>query len=394
MYNEQITTEPAPPLPHFEERDKEFDLLRIAAVVRADWKTVARFAVAAAVLTAIVTFFIKPTYTAVAQFLPPNSMSTGATLLPSASMLNQLGAGASTLGALRDPTLLYIGVLQSRTIADDLIQRFDLASVYKTTKLSQTEKALKKHTKVLSDKSTITTVSVEDHDPKRAADLANAYLEGLRQQSTRLALTEAGQKRLFFEQQIEREKNSLADAEVELARTQQKTGLIQPSGQAQLQMQVITQAQAEIALREVQLANLGQGATEQNPEIVRIRSEIAGLRAQLKRLEDANLGSRTAGDIQVPTSKVPELSLLYLRKSRDVRYHEELYALLLRQLASAQLDESRSAPMVQVVDYALVPDSKSWPPRALLTLAALILGALAGACFVVLRSTPQRRVAD
>ncbi|MBS1820796.1 MAG: lipopolysaccharide biosynthesis protein [Acidobacteria bacterium] len=361
----------------------EIDLAGIIASLKRRRKTLLLFALAPAVLTLAVTLLMKPTFTAEATFLPPNSMSSGGSILPTA-LLGQLGGAGSSLAGLKDPTLIYIGVLGSRAVADNIIKKFDLAEVYHTKKLSSTEKALARHTKVSSAKSTITTISVDDHDPKRAADLANAYLEQLHIQNSRLALTEASQRRLFFQQQVENEKNALAEAEVAMAQSQQKTGLIQPVPQAQLQMETIAQTQARISAREVELAAISQGATEQNPEVVRVRSEIAGLRDQLSKLEDSNERGG-AGNIQVPTSKVPELTLIYLRKARDVKYHEELYQLLLRQYVSAQLDESRSAPLLQVVDYATVPDTKSGPHRGLLTMAALVLGTIAGFAWILLR---------
>jgi tyrosine-protein kinase Etk/Wzc len=384
MYNDQITSALSSTVrDRSEAEEATIDLLELGRILQNKRKTLVLFALVPAVLTALVVFIAKPTYTAQAAFLPPNSMSSGTSIAVPA-LLGQLGGAGAALTGLKDPTLIYIGVLQSRTVADDLIKQFDLAKIYHTKKLSQTEKALRAHSRFASGKNTITTISVEDHDPKRAADLANAYLAELHNQNSRLALTEAAQRRLFFQQQLEKEKNAMADAEVELARSQEKTGLIHPSGQAQLQLETIARTQAEIDIRQVQLAALNQAATEQNPEVIRIRSEIDGLTAQLKRLENSN-NPGGAGDVQVPTSKVPQLTLIYLRKARDLKYHEELYQLLLRQYATAQLDESRSAPLLQVVDYAVVPDTKSGPHRVLLILVAFVLGATAGTAWVVVR---------
>jgi tyrosine-protein kinase Etk/Wzc len=388
MYNDKMTSTLSSEVKdRAEQEETEIDLSELGRILVKNRKTVFLFALIPAILTALVMLAIKPSYTAEADFLPPNPTSSG-TSLASSAILGQLGGAGAALSGFKDPTLVYIGILGSRTIADDLIRQFDLAHVYKTKKLSQTEKALKAHSKFVSGKNTITTISVVDHDPQRAADLANAYLAELHRQNDRLALTEAGQRRLFFQQQLEREKNSLADAEVELTRSQEKTGLIQPRDQAELQMETIARTQAEIASREVQLSALNQGATEQNPEVIRVQSEIAGLKLQLNRLENSS-DHGGAGNIQVPTSKVPELTLIYLRKARDVKYHEELYQLLLRQYASAELDESRSAPLLQVVDYAVVPDTKSWPPRLLMTLLGLVLGAVVGVVWVLVRQRPR-----
>lgn len=374
---------PASPSREVVAEDSEIDLLELGRLLRRNRLLILKFGLAFAVLTAIVLLIMKPSYKGEASFLPPNSMSTGgaSALL---GQLGMLGSAGSALTGLKDPTLIYVGILGSRTIADDLIRQFDLAKVYNTKKLSQTEKALKSHTKILSGKDSIVVVDVEDHDPKRAADLANAYLAELHKQNDRIAFTEAGQKRLFFQEQLEKEKDSLADAEVELARTQEQSGLIQPGGQAQLQLESITQIQAQIASREVELAALSQGATSQNPDIIRLHSEIEGLQAQLSKLERST-GKTGGGNVQIPTAKVPELTLTYVRKARDVKYHEALYELLLRQYESAKLDEARSAPLMQVVDYAVVPDTKAGPGRLLMTILAGLFGTFVGAVWVVIR---------
>jgi uncharacterized protein involved in exopolysaccharide biosynthesis len=341
-----------------------------------------KFSLVLAVLTAIVVLIITPYYAGVSSFLPPNSMSTGSSAL--LGQLGALGMAGAALGGLKDPTLIYVGILESRTVTDDLIQQFDLAKIYKTKKLSQTEKVLKSHTKIAAGKDSIVVITVKEDDPKLAADLANAYLAALHKLNDRIAFTEAGQKRLFFEQQLEKEKDLLAEAEVEMARTQEQSGLIQPGGQAQLQIQTIAQTQAQIASLEVELAAMSQAATSENPDVIRIKSQIEGLKTQLAKLE--NSGTRGGpGNVQVPTSKVPELTLTYVRKARNVKYHEALYELLMRQYASAKLDEAHSAPLVQVVDYAVVPDSKAGPARTLFTLLAAVLGGFIGALRVFFR---------
>jgi tyrosine-protein kinase Etk/Wzc len=361
-------------------QENEIDLLELGREVMTNRWVLLKFALVPAVITAITVLLMKPTYTAQASFLPPNSMSTGSSSF--LSQLGPLGAAGGALSSLKDPTLLYVGMLSSRTVADDLIRQFDLAKEYETKKLSQTEKALERHSEFISGKDTIIAVSVQDHDPKRAADLANAYLAALHGLNDRIAFTEAGQRRLFFEQQLEKQKNRLADAEVELVRSQNQTGLIQPTGQARLQLETIAQTQAEVASREIELAAMSQAATEQNPDMVRIRSEIAGLKAQLNKLENST-GQGRAGNVQVPTSEVPELTLIYVRKERELKYQQALYELLLRQYEAAKLEESRSAPLMQVVDYAVPPDTKSGPKRILYTLLAAILGGLLGLFWVI-----------
>jgi uncharacterized protein involved in exopolysaccharide biosynthesis len=358
------------------------DLIQVVLLLWRNRKTILRFAVAAMVLTALIVFFVlKPTYTANAVFLPPQS-SPGGAMSQLAGQLGSLGA-IGALGALKNPGDVYMGILASRTIADELIKRFDLQSVYKTKRLSDTETALKNSSKFISGKDSLITISVVDSDPRRAASLANGYLDALYDQNGRLALTESGQRRVFFEQQLAREKDALADAEVELKKTQELTGMIAPVGQAQVAIEAMQQLRAQITSRQVGLSVLQQGATERNPEVVRAQAEIERLQEQLRKLENDS-SKRTPGSVQAPTAKVPELALEYVRKQREVKYHETLFELLARQYESARLDESREAPLLQVVDKAIVPDRKSGPHRTLLTLVGMILGFMAGTLWVIL----------
>ncbi len=365
------------------------DLLEAVQIVLLRKKTVVGFVFAFGILAALAVLWLKPTYTAKATFLPPNSMSASTSLFP--TQIAGIGSAGGMLGILKDPSMIYIGVLESREVADDLIQHFHLQNVYKTRKLSQTETALAAHTKFLPAKDSLITISVEDHDPQRAADIANEYLKELTKQNDRLVLTEAGQRRVFFEQQLKNEKDLLTDAEVALTRVEEQTGMIRPGGQTELQISMIAQTQASISNLEIELGALLQGATEQNPEVIRLRSQIAGLEEQESNLENSKIKEHT-GNVMVPTSKVPALTLEYVRQQREVQYHEALYGVLLRQYESARLDESGSAPLIQIVDSAQVPDTKSGPHRMFLVLLASLFGGILGAMWVILPIVWARKV--
>jgi uncharacterized protein involved in exopolysaccharide biosynthesis len=374
--------------------ETSFDWLSTGELLLRHKFLILKCALAGGILAAIVVSLMKPVYTADASFLPPNSLETNSTSamlgqVGQISQLGTLGGGVGALSALKDSSQIYIGILGSRSVADELIRQFDLQKVYKTKKLSQTEKALARHTKILPAKNSIVNIQVTDTDPKRAADLANGYLAALSKLNDQLALTEAGQRRAFFEHQLEAEKNLLADAEVDLTKTQEQSGMIVPTGQAALQMSTIAQTRAAISSREIELAALSQGATPQNADVVRLNSEIDGLKQQLRKLESSAV-KEEPGSIDVPTTKVPQLTLDYIRKEREVKYHEALYQLLLRQYEAARLDESRSAPMMQVVDPAVIPDSKSGPWRSMITLVLAVLGALFGGIWVLLRARWER----
>ncbi len=362
------------------------DLLELGVLLARRKRFLALSGLILAVVTLATTLIMKPTFTAKVVIMPPQKSSSPLAQLGALSALAGGGGATSALG-LKNPDDLYIGLLQSETIADGLIQRFHLRQLYKEKKLSDTRKELKSNTKIVSEKSGMMSIAVEDHDPKRAADIANAYVEELHSLMGHLAISEAGQRRLFFEQQLEQEKNKLADAEVALEETERKTGIIQPTGQAQATIMSIAQLRAQIAASQVQLQGLEASATEQNPEVILLQTQIAGLESQLASLEKGNpRGTGMQDDIELPTSKVPAASLEYIRKMRDVRYHETLFELLARQYEIAKVDEAKAGEIVQIVDPALVPDRKSWPPRALLTILAAILGVLFASFWVILQA--------
>ena len=364
-----------------EDEEESIDLVALFQTLHRERWTILRLTLAIFVLATVVAFLLPLRYTSTVSFIPPNLNSRGnsmATLV--AGQLSSLGAG-DLLGSVKSPSDLYAGILESRSIADELVKRFDLMHVYKEAKESQAAKTLGANTDVAVDqKSTIVSVSVTDKDPGRARELADAYMDELRETNGRLALGQSSQRRLFFGQQLEKEKDDLEDAEVELKKTEEQSGLIAPSGQTEAEIKTIADTQAQLAMRQVELAALRDSATEQNPEVIRLRSEIDDLQGQLSRLQSGNGNGSIAA---IPTSKVPELQLEYVRKEREVKYHEALFDMLSRQYEAARLDESRDAPVLQVLDSASYPDSKSSPKRMYIMLGGLFGGLLASTIWVL-----------
>jgi uncharacterized protein involved in exopolysaccharide biosynthesis len=365
------------------ERDEDYiDLAALYHKLRRGKRTILTASLGCFALATTVAFLLPFRYTSEVSFIPPNSGGNNSMASVLAGQLSALGAG-DLLGAGKSSGDLYSGILRSRSIAGELVKRFDLIHVYGVKKESQAERALESNTAVTVDvKSSIVTVNVTDKSPQRAHDLANAYMDALRETNGRLALTQAAQRAVFFGQQLEKEKNDLEDAEVALKQTEEKSGLIAPSGQTESEIRTIAETQASIAVREVQLAALRDGATEQNPDVVRLHSEIDDLQGQLARLQNGNGKGITAA---IPTSKVPALQLEYVRKEREVKYHEALFDMLSRQYEAARLDEAHDAPVLQVLDPASFPDTKSSPKRSYYMLGGLFFGLFASSAWVLVR---------
>lgn len=363
--------------------DQNISLIDLCLALVERWKQISCTALAFAILACAVALILPNRYTAVTSLLPPQqNQSLGYALL---SQVTGTGALASMAGrdlGLKNPNDLYVAMLQSRAVEDPLISRFELMTVYKEKRLSNARKELEKNTEIRATKEGLIRLSVEDKDPQRAAAIANFYTEQLQRLTSTLALTEAGQRRLFFEHQLEGIKNQLSDAERALKETQQKTGLIQLDSQSKALIEAVGRVRAEIASKEIELQTFQTFATEQNPDYVVAKRQLDGLRAQLAKLETQQTGP--LGDVQMPTEKIPEVGLEYLRRLRDVKYYENLFEFLAKQAEVAKLDEARQGALIQTVDPAFPPDKKSSPKRLLIVLVATILGLLLSIIYILL----------
>jgi tyrosine-protein kinase Etk/Wzc len=324
----------------------------------------------AGLLLALVT---TPKFTAKAVILPPQQQTSSSALLNQLGSLSVLGGGAAALG-LKSPADLYIGMLQSRTISDALIEKFHLHDGSGKKRLESIRVALKAQTEIETGKDGLIKIAVTDPDPKRASDLANAYVEQLYTMNSNLAIAEAAQRRAFFDQQLDSERKALTSAEDDLRATQQRTGIIQPTGQAQMIIQNISQLRAQIANREVSLRSTQSFASDENPDVIRLTKEISTMRRQLSKLENDQQHQVQPGDISLPAGRIAEDTLEYARKYREVKYHDALFDLLSRQFEAARIDEAKSAPIIQVIDHAIPPDTKSSPRRFLIVFGFFVFG--------------------
>jgi len=337
--------------------------------------------VVSVLIGAAIALSMKVTFTATATILPPQAPQSSA-----AALMGQLGSlaglGGSGAGSLlKNPADIYVAMLESRTIGDRIINQFHLQSLWKVKKLEDTRKALKSHARFEAAKDGLIVVSVKDTDPRLASDMANAFVQELYRMNSTLAVTEAGQRRVFFNQQLQEERAALTAAENDLRTTQEKTGILELSGQSAMAVRTIAETSAELRSREVELEAMRTYATDQNPDYSRLQTEISTLRQQLTALQN-NQKAMGLGDTQVPAGRVPEEGLEYSRKLRELKYHQTLFDLLSKQFEAARIDEAKSAPIIQLVDPAVPPDKKSGPPRMLITLGFGFIG-FCLACFWV-----------
>ena len=285
-------------------------------------------------------------------------------------------AGISTEGSTADR---YVGMLQSRTISDAIIDRFDLMKVYDVGYRVKTYQALADHVTVsLGKEDGIISISVDDEDPQRAAAIANQYVKGLKDLNVRLNLSSSGRERVFLEKRLALVKRDLANAEDAMKDFQEKNKAIRIDDQATAIIDAIAQLKAQLASKEVELGVHLSYQTEQNYEVKALREGIAQMKGQIRKLEQSPTGKKYSDDIFVPASEVPELGVRYARLMRDYKTQEALFELLTKQDELAKINEARDTSTLQVLDDAVVPDKKSRPRRSLIVLlATFVAGFLA-----------------
>jgi len=351
--------------------DQDVHLLYFLIVLSRRRKFILLFTAILTILAVIVVLLLPNQYTADTTVLPPGQNSS-----MSSAMLGQLGGAgalASVAGAslgLKNPGDMYISLFKSRTVESNLIQRFHLMDRYKVKKTSIARAVLESRSKILlGAKDGLITISVTDSDPKMAADIANGWVDEFRKLTANLAISEASQRRAFFQSQLLEAKQNLAGADDAMKAAEQSTGILTIDTQSRSLIESAASLRAQVVAKEVQIESMRTYATENNPEMVTDLHELAALKSQLSRLAGTDQGPDS--EFIVPKGKAPSAVMEYTRRLRDVKYFETISDLISKQFELAKLDEARQGNGVQVVDVAVSPDSKSSPKRTLIVAGAL-----------------------
>lgn len=339
-----------------------------------------------ALVTMIVVLVIPKVYTARTTIMPPQQNQSNA--LAILGQISGIGSIAQSSLGLKNPSDIFANILRSRSVSDAIVTRFDLKTQYGEDLMVDARNELEARVNIILSKDGVIGIEVDDEDPTRAAKMANAYVEELEKITRKLAVGEASQRRLFFEQQVNLAKENLLKAETSLRTFQEVSGLVVPQGQAQLTVSASASLQAQIAAREVQLNAMRSYASKENPELVRLQQEIAELRKQLAQLDRTQAGA--PGGVLVPLGAAPKAGLEYLQRLREVRYSEVLFELLAKQYEIAKVDEANNATIIQVIDAALAPEKESRPRKALSVVVAAIVGLILAIAVAVLKETLLR----
>ena len=358
--------------------DDEISLLDLLQTVVDNLRLLVLGPLAVGLLALGISFLIPPTYTAKTQFLPPQQQQSAA-----ASMLQSLGSLGGLAGAaagIKNPADQYIAYMKSVTLQDALIERFKLQERYDQKYKTDTRKELTDRAKAVSGKDGLITLEVDDKDSQFAADLANAHVEELSKLLGKLAVTEAQQRRLFFEKQLQRSKDNMIAAERELRSTGVSDAVLKSSPASAVS--AVAAIKAQITAQEVKLGNMRSYLVETAPEFRQAMAELSNLRNQLARQEkDQPIQNKnTDGD--------------YISKYREFKYQETLFELFAKQYEIARVDEAREGAVIQVLDAAQPPERKSKPKKALIATIAALASGFALLLFVFVRQALRNAGGD
>ncbi len=373
---------------------QDIHLLDLLIVLSRRKRFILRFTAGVAILTAVIVLIIPSRYTAETVILPPNqNSSVGSALLSQLGGSSALASIAGTGLGIKNPADMVVSLFRSRTVEDSVIQRFGLMARYKNKTMIDTRRSFEDRSAVvLGVKDGLIRISVTDRDPKLAADIANGYVDEFRKLSANLAITEASQRRTFFQQQLLEANENLAAAEEAMKRTEQTTGVLQIDSQAKSLIETAAALRGQIASKEVQLQAMRSYATEDNPQMVIAEQQLNALKIQLVKLSGTD--QNVASDIIVPKGNIPEAGMEYLRRLRDVRYYQTMVELIAKQFEVAKLDEAREGAIVQVADLAVPPDKRSFPKRTLTVVLMMFLGLLTSCGWCIFADRFQRLKRD
>ncbi len=359
-----------------EQDDDEISLLDLLQVIVDNLRLLVLGPLACGLAALGISFAIPPTFTAKTQFLPPQQQQSAA-----ASMLASLGALGGLAGAatgLKNPADQYVAFMKSVSVQDALIDRFKLKEKYEAKLKTDARLALTSNLRIASGKDGLISVEVDDEDPKFAADLANAHVEELRKLLSRLAVTEAQQRRMFFEKQLEQTKDNLAKADLALKSSGINSSVLKSSPASAVE--AVARLKAGISVQEVKLGAMRNYLTENSSEFKQALSELGSLKAQLAKAEKEEPADKGASD--------------YVSRYREFKYQETMFELFAKQFELAKVDESREGAVIQVLDIAEPPERKAKPKKALIALIATLASGFALLLFVFVRSAIKNASQD
>jgi capsule polysaccharide export protein KpsE/RkpR len=335
------------------------------------------------VALAIISFLIPVRFTSTTQLMPPDQAGQG--MASALAALGKSGGDMAGIGAelfgLKTSGDLFVGVLHSRTVADELINKFDLRKVYGNSRYEDARKNLESHTEVSSDrKSGIITLQVSDKSPDRAAAMGREYVEALNRIVITLNTSSAHKERVFLEERLNEVQAGLEEAEQDFGQFASKNTAIDVKEQGKAMMGAAAELEGQLIAAQTELEGLRQIYTSNNVRVRSVQARIDEYRRQLQKLggrapdgteDTSSQNTEPAGPDQNLYPSIRQLPILGVKWAdlyRRMRVQETVFETLTKQYEMAKVEEARETPSVKVLDMADVPERKSFPPRTFLVM--------------------------
>jgi uncharacterized protein involved in exopolysaccharide biosynthesis len=354
-------------------------------------RTLAKAGAIGLALATLIAFLIPKQYESTVQVMPPDpqtSSSTLALLMGSPAAAAGFNGLASSLLMPRSPGSVFVGILQSRSVSDDIINRFDLRSVYHQKRYLETRKHLARWSDVSEDKKTgIITLTVTDTDPVRARNIAATYVQELDKLVAQLSTSSARRERTFLEERVKAVKQDLDVSTKELADFSTRNGAIDIQAQGKAMLEAGARAQGELIASESELRGLQEIYAPTSVKIQAAQARVAELKHQLQKMSGSSQVDQnsSADDIYPPLRQLPQLGLRYYDLVRRAKTQEAVFEALTKQYEIARVQEAREIPTVKVLDQADVPEKKSFPPRIVIMVLGMLLAICAACAWIVIQ---------
>ena len=340
---------------------------------------IARVILGGLLASMLIAFLIPTRYESTARLMPPDSSQSGGLAMAAAALSGSAGGLGSIAGemlGMKSTSDIFVGILSSRTVQDKLIQQFDLKKLYGDRRMEDARKDLAEHTGISVDrKSQIITITVVDHDPKRAAAIGQAYVEELNRLVAELSTSSARRERIFLEARLQAVNKDLESAEKEFSQFASKNSAIDIKEQGKAMVEAAAILQGQLIAAESELEGLKQVYTDNNVRVRSIKARVTELKHQLEKLggkgEDASAPSGLQQASLYPSiRRLPLLGVTYADLYRRTKVQEAVFETLTKEYEMAKVQEAKEIPTVKVLDFPHIPDKKSFPPR----LGIMLLG--------------------
>lgn len=333
-----------------------------------------------------------PKYESTAQIMPPDSGGSGlASLLPALSKSPGLIGMASDMMGMKSSSAVFARVLESRTVQDHLIDRFDLRKVYSQKYWEDARKKLTKRTTISEDKkSGVIAISVQDHDAALATQLANAYVEELGSVLAKVSTSAARRERIFIEQRLADENNNLQDAEKQFSQFASTNMALDVPEQTKVEVEAAARLQGELIAAKAQLEGLKETYTEENIRVKSAQAHVNELQRALARINSGRVSTTQDSSSPYPSVRnLPILGVKWADLYRQTKIRETVVELLTQQYEMARIQEAKEIPSVKVLDPASTPERRE-PSWKLVILLGTLLSALLACLGYVIKNSWDR----